>query len=79
MFIYFVLIFFLVGIRAVYHWSTLEVMRRKADPALESLPKKHASFIEPMECLLVPKLPEGALWVYEVKLDGHRAIGVNPR
>jgi DNA ligase D-like protein (predicted ligase) len=31
-----------------------------------------------MECLSVPKLPEGPLWVYEVKLDGYRAIGVNP-
>jgi DNA ligase D-like protein (predicted ligase) len=54
-------------------------MRRKADPALESLPNKDASFIEPMECLPVPKLPEGPLWVYEVKLDGFRAIGVNPK
>ncbi len=24
------------------------------------------------------KLPEGPLWVYEVKLDGNRAVGVNP-
>jgi hypothetical protein len=54
-------------------------MRRKADPASKSLPKKNASFIPPMECLPVPKLPEGPLWVYEVKLDGYRAIGVNPK
>jgi ATP-dependent DNA ligase len=27
-----------------------------------------------MECLLVNKLPEGELWLYEVKLDGYRAI-----
>jgi ATP-dependent DNA ligase len=54
-------------------------MRRKADPALESLPNKDASFIEPMECLPVQKLPEGPLWVYEVKLDGYRAIGLNSR
>jgi DNA ligase D-like protein (predicted ligase) len=32
-----------------------------------------------MECLPVPKIPEGALWVYEVKLDGYRAIGVTPK
>jgi bifunctional non-homologous end joining protein LigD len=32
-----------------------------------------------MECLPVPKIPEGPLWVYEVKLDGFRAIGVNPK
>jgi len=30
-----------------------------------------------MECLAVPKIPEGPLWVYEVKLDGYRAIAVN--
>jgi len=33
-------------------------------------------FIEPMECLAVPKLPEGPPWVYEMKLDGYRAIAV---
>jgi DNA ligase D-like protein (predicted ligase) len=54
-------------------------MRRKANPAVESLPNRDASFIQPMECLPVPKLPEGSLWVYEVKLDGFRAIGVNPK
>jgi bifunctional non-homologous end joining protein LigD len=29
-----------------------------------------------MECLVVPKLPEGSDWTYEVKLDGYRSIGV---
>ena len=29
-----------------------------------------------MECALVPNLPEGPDWTYEVKLDGYRAIGV---
>jgi hypothetical protein len=29
-----------------------------------------------MECLAVPRLPEGRLWVWEIKLDGYRAIGV---
>jgi bifunctional non-homologous end joining protein LigD len=32
-----------------------------------------------MECLSVPKIPEGPQWVYEVKLDGYRAVGVNPK
>src|SRR5258708_1553444 len=41
-----------------------------------SLPKTRAEFIEPMECALVPALPEGSDWTYEVKLDGYRAIGV---
>jgi bifunctional non-homologous end joining protein LigD len=31
------------------------------------------SFIEPMQALLVGKLPEGD-WLYEVKLDGYRAL-----
>jgi bifunctional non-homologous end joining protein LigD len=29
-----------------------------------------------MECLAVTKLPEGSHWIYEIKLDGYRAIGV---
>jgi bifunctional non-homologous end joining protein LigD len=34
------------------------------------------AFVEPMERLSVPKLPNGSHWVYEVKLDGYRAIAV---
>ena len=40
------------------------------------VPQRKAEFIEPMECALVPSLPEGPHWTYEVKLDGYRAIGV---
>jgi bifunctional non-homologous end joining protein LigD len=29
-----------------------------------------------MECLAVTKLPEGAQWVWEIKLDGYRALAV---
>src|ERR1700739_2886406 len=43
---------------------------------LGSLPKTAASFIEPMECLPVSKLPEDSKWVWEIKLDGYRAIAV---
>jgi DNA ligase D-like protein (predicted ligase) len=43
---------------------------------LQSLPKKDAAFIEPMECLSVSKLPEGSPWQWEVKLDGYRAVGI---
>ncbi len=39
-------------------------------------PRRKAEFIQPMECALVPNLPEGPDWTYEVKLDGYRAIGV---
>jgi len=37
-------------------------------------PRKPASFVEPMECLVVAKLPEGSQWLWELKLDGYRAI-----
>ena len=43
---------------------------------LDSLPRTEASFIEPMECLSVSKLPEGHEWLWEIKLDGYRALGV---
>src|SRR5216684_3327018 len=51
-------------------------MPRSSATRLETLPKRKADFIEPMECALVSKLPEGSDWTYEVKLDGYRAIGV---
>jgi DNA ligase D-like protein (predicted ligase) len=41
-----------------------------------SLPKTKAGFVEPMDCLPVPKLPEGSQWIWEVKLDGYRAVAV---
>jgi ATP-dependent DNA ligase len=34
------------------------------------------AFIEPMECLTVAKLPDAPGWVWEIKLDGYRAIAV---
>ncbi|MEY2563452.1 MAG: bifunctional non-ous end joining protein LigD [Verrucomicrobiota bacterium] len=34
------------------------------------------SFVEPMECKPVDKLPEGEEWQYEIKFDGYRAIAV---
>jgi len=43
---------------------------------LESLPLREAAFVEPMECLAVPKLPHGSQWAYEIKLDGYRAVAV---
>jgi bifunctional non-homologous end joining protein LigD len=33
-------------------------------------------FTDPMECLLVSRLPEGPAWSYEIKLDGYRAQGL---
>jgi ATP-dependent DNA ligase len=43
---------------------------------LNSLPTRSAAFVEPMECLAVAKLPDGAQWLYEIKLDGYRAEAV---
>src|SRR6202158_5923256 len=43
---------------------------------LDSLPKIEASFVEPMECLAVSKLPEGLEWLWQIKLDGYRALAV---
>ncbi len=43
---------------------------------LKKLPHKKAGFVEPMECLPVSKLPEGASWLFEIKLDGYRVLAV---
>jgi bifunctional non-homologous end joining protein LigD len=44
--------------------------------ALVPLRKVTARFIEPMLLLRTDRLPEGASWRYELKLDGYRAIAV---
>jgi ATP-dependent DNA ligase len=46
---------------------------------LVSLPERQAAFIEPMECLAVSKLPEGPEWIYQIKLDGCRAVAINSK
>jgi len=38
-------------------------------------PRKKAAFVKPMECVPVSKLPDGSKWLWELKLDGYRAIG----
>src|SRR5215510_10367259 len=43
---------------------------------LKSLPEKIAAFVEPMECEPVTQLQESPGWVYEIKLDGYRALAV---
>jgi ATP-dependent DNA ligase len=42
------------------------------------MPKKkiRASFIEPMLLLRTEKLPEGPDWLFELKLDGDRALAI---
>src|SRR5215470_14405285 len=46
---------------------------------LDSLPRREAGFIQPMECFAVPNLPDGSDWVYEIKLDGYRAVAINSK
>jgi ATP-dependent DNA ligase len=43
---------------------------------LARLPRHKAEFMEPMDCAPVSKLPDGSQWVFEIKLDGYRAIAV---
>jgi bifunctional non-homologous end joining protein LigD len=51
-------------------------MQKEIRARLDSLPKTEASFVEPMECLSVSKLPEGLEWLWEIKFDGYRALAV---
>lgn len=44
------------------------------DDLLASLPKAAAAFIPPMLLLRTERLPEGPAWLYELKLDGYRAV-----
>jgi hypothetical protein len=41
-------------------------MQTKMRTRSASLAKTEASFIEPMECLAVSKLPEGLQWIWEI-------------
>ena len=43
---------------------------------LDSLPAWSGEFIEPMQPKLVEELPEGDDWIYEIKLDGYRALAI---
>jgi len=51
-------------------------MKPKTGAKLASLPKRKSNFIEPMDCAPVSKLADGPGWVYEIKLDGYRAVAV---
>jgi ATP-dependent DNA ligase len=48
---------------------------KRAKRILQS-PKIWAEFIEPMQCLLVNRLPQGEAWEDELKLDGYRTLAV---
>src|SRR5258708_22330819 len=51
-------------------------MQKEIRAWLAWLPRTQGSFMEPMECLSVSRLPEGGPWVWEIKLDGYRALAV---
>ena len=51
-------------------------MRQVASKGLDSFPRRDADFIEPMDCAPVSQLPDSSQWVFEIKLDGYRAIAV---
>lgn len=43
---------------------------------LASAPSRPPGFVEPMQCKLVQRLPEGPSWLYELKFDGYRAFAI---
>jgi DNA ligase D-like protein (predicted ligase) len=46
------------------------------DVARTNLKKTKAEFVEPMLLLRSESLPEGSDWLYELKLDGYRALAI---
>jgi bifunctional non-homologous end joining protein LigD len=60
---------------------TMAQIARERDATWRSnrTPAVHAklAFVEPMQCKLVARLPQGGSWLYEIKYDGYRALGIN--
>jgi len=54
----------------------LKNFEAKTSNRFAALREIEASFVEPMDCLSVSRLPGGSQWVWEIKLDGYRAIAV---
>jgi len=46
------------------------------EPNPDSLPKAKMEFVEPMLAKLVNHIPDGSAWLYEIKLDGYRALAI---
>ena len=55
---------------------TMALKATRIDGELNAMPKAKAAFIEPMLLLRTEALPEGVEWMYELKLDGYRALGI---
>jgi ATP-dependent DNA ligase len=58
------------------HKKLMSYAKKSIRPNLTALPKRKADFIQPMDCAPVPNLIDGPGWVYEIKLDGYRAVAV---
>jgi bifunctional non-homologous end joining protein LigD len=52
---------------------------RQNDDDLDGLPMAQADFMAPMLLLRTERLPEGESWLYELKLDGYRAIAAKAK
>jgi bifunctional non-homologous end joining protein LigD len=50
-----------------------------ASAELKRLPSAKADFVEPMKALLVEEIPKGSEWLYELKLDGIRALAIEQK
>jgi bifunctional non-homologous end joining protein LigD len=48
----------------------------KFSSILKGLPSGKPRYVEPMQSKPVTSLPDGKAWVYEVKFDGYRALGI---
>src|ERR1043166_8085355 len=53
--------------------ATRVIKNEKVVRVLSRLSKREPSFVEPMLAKLVPTLPEGGEWEYELKFDGYRS------
>jgi bifunctional non-homologous end joining protein LigD len=67
-----------VGLVSLGHVHPLVFSTLLASAHLRHLPqpKTKAAFIEPMLLLRANALPDGPNWLYELKLDGYRALGI---
>src|SRR5438067_12770490 len=50
--------------------------RRDLEQHLKTAPKVPPLFLEPMKCKLVSEIPKSGDWVYELKIDGFRALAI---
>jgi ATP-dependent DNA ligase len=64
------------GIRAWSHSHRAPPWRPKTINSSYGPAQGAAAFVEPMLLLRKERLPEGADWLYEIKLDGYRALAI---